>query len=168
MLLYYFDGCSYILKSNNRSSYHLISVWPLDSATSGCNTQRHLLLVPCNHQSLNLPCYLFSMVKVQAVPVTRSRSVGRLRFTAEGHVRGSGRSGHTLTWPLPPPPGAWSQRLAWPAPAGSGGSPEASRSLCPRPAWLWPSASCNNGETNVSVRLVWCQTNKCLVPYVLQ
>lgn len=160
------------------SSCNLISVWTSDSETAGSKTQHRLLSVPRNHQSLNLPCYLVFMVKVHAVPVMLGRSGGRLRFTAVGHVRGSGRSGHTLTWPLPPHPGAWSQRPSWPAPVGIGGSPEALRWLYQRPTWLWPSASCKNGETNVSIRLVWSQTmthkleipnmSEFFVPYVLQ
>lgn len=73
-------------------------------------------------------------------------SGSRLRSVSLQWVRASGRSGHTLTWPLSRDPDAWSRRPATPAPEGSGGSPGASHSLYLTPTWLLPSASCNTGR----------------------
>lgn len=111
------------------------------STAVSCISQCCLLLV-CLFE-LALLSFLGSMYTVCRA---ESLSVGQVWFTAAGLIRDSGRSGHTLTWPLSQDPYEWSQRPGLPPLEGNGGSRGASRSLYPTPAWLRPSASCKTAR----------------------
>lgn len=137
-----------VKKFKSMNPYH----WKLDFWPAGCAAVRWKTdsAVCRRFASLNL-CYLVclgSMYTCASVTLSGSPSVSN-GSPRRGHIRGSGRFGHTLTWPLSPDPDAWSRRPAPLAPEGNGASPGASRSLSPTPAWLWPSASCENSNTNI-------------------